>query len=187
MPGRMLPLVLLLMPTLVLAAAVKHVRHDHWTDKYDRHFRKYAKHYFGPGFEWRWFKAQGIAESGLRPDARSSAGARGLMQIMPSTFEEIKRDNPHFLSIDDPHWNIAAGIYYDRKLYRRWQANKVAGDQRLDFSFASYNAGYSKVRRAFRKASQASKKQPAWGEVAPFTPRETRRYVARIKRLMQQP
>ena len=54
-------------------------------DDYDRLFRKYTKHYFGPHFDWRWFKAQGIAESGLRPNAHSSAGAKGIMQILPAT------------------------------------------------------------------------------------------------------
>ena len=103
---------LLILPSLVLAGAIKHVRHPHWTDKYDRYFKKYAKHYFGAGFDWRWFKAQGIAESGLRAGAVSPAGAKGIMQIIPTTFEEIRAKNPHFRNIDDPQWNIAAVIYF---------------------------------------------------------------------------
>ena len=93
---------------------------DDWTDRYDAHFRKYAKHYFGPGMDWRWFKAQAIAESGLKPDARSKSGARSIMQIMPGTFREIQKKNTHLKDVDSPRWNIAAGIYYDRQLYRKW-------------------------------------------------------------------
>ena len=41
---------------------------DKWTDEYDRHFRKYSKRYFGPLFDWHWFKAQAIAESNLNAE-----------------------------------------------------------------------------------------------------------------------
>ncbi|MDH3559685.1 MAG: transglycosylase SLT domain-containing protein [Gammaproteobacteria bacterium] len=91
-----------------------------WPDGYDVHFKKYAKHYFGPNFDWRWFKAQAVAESGLKPNAKSKSGARGIMQILPSTFSEIQKKNPHLKDMDSPRWNIAAGIYYDRLLYKRW-------------------------------------------------------------------
>ena len=60
--GRLWPLLGVLVPALVLAAVDPGVDDSHWTSKYDRHFRKYAKHYFGPHVDWRWFKAQGIAE-----------------------------------------------------------------------------------------------------------------------------
>jgi membrane-bound lytic murein transglycosylase F len=59
--------------------------------KYDKYFLKYSKRYFGPGFDWHYFKAQAVAESRLQADARSRVGAVGVMQIMPRTFEEIVR------------------------------------------------------------------------------------------------
>jgi membrane-bound lytic murein transglycosylase F len=186
MGGHLRPAWLLLsvlVPSVVLAGLSKHVRHPHWTDNYDRYFKKYAKHYFGPGFDWRWFKAQGIAESGLDPAARSAAGAKGIMQIMPGTFAEIRKDNPHFQNIEDPHWNIAAAIYYDRKLYRRW-LKRLPKEERLDFTFASYNAGYSRVRRAFERVAEADRVKQ-WEQIAPLVPPETRRYVDRIQGLMQ--
>lgn len=162
----------------------KHVDHPRWTSKYDRHFRKYAKHYFGAGFDWRWFKAQGIAESGLKPDAKSPAGALGIMQILPSTYEEIKRENPHFKNMKDPHWNIAAAIFYDRKMYRRWQKAQ-AERKRLALAFASYNAGYAKVRRGYKKAAKKHRQVTEWDQLTPFLPGETSRYVERIHRLMK--
>jgi membrane-bound lytic murein transglycosylase F len=176
-------LVLMLIPCLALAGVVKHVSHDYWTDEYDAYFRKYAKHYFGPHIDWRWFKAQGIAESGLKADARSSMGAKGVMQIMPRTYQEIKEKNPHFTRIDEPRWNIAAGIYYDRELYRRWKRG-LPTQQRIFFALASYNAGYSNINKAYRRAKKSHSEVKQWEQVAPFAPSQTRHYVRRIKGLM---
>ncbi|MEJ2576251.1 MAG: transglycosylase SLT domain-containing protein [Gammaproteobacteria bacterium] len=177
---------LLLLPALALASVHKHVDHQHWPDDYDPLFRKYTKHYFGPHFDWRWFKAQGIAESGLDPDASSPAGAVGIMQILPSTYREISEDNPHLSDITDPRWNIAAGIYYDRQLYRKWKRNEVPIGERLYFAFGSYNAGYRNMLRAYQRAAEQHRTVREWAQVAPHSPRETRHYVDRISRLMQQ-
>src|SRR5665213_4199966 len=70
------------------AAAERNARHD--KTRYDAYFKKYTKRYFGVGFDWQYFKAQGMAESELSATARSNVGARGVMQLMPSTFEEIQ-------------------------------------------------------------------------------------------------
>ena len=174
----------LLVPAVVLAGSHKHVEHKHWTDKYDHHFRKYSKHYFGPRKDWRWFKAQAIAESGLNPQARSKAGALGIMQIMPATMAEIRKKNPKILSSEDPKWNIAAGIYYDRQLYKKWQKTSLPVHERLDFAFASYNAGHRRTRQAYNKAEAKLGNVAAWHQVAPYTPGATRAYVDRINRLM---
>lgn len=179
-------LALAMLPAVALAAVHKHVKHPHWTDEFDVYFRKYTKHYFGPHVDWYWFKAQGIAESGLNPGARSPVGARGIMQIMPATYKEIKRDNPLIAAgVEDPKWNIAAAIYYDRRMYRKWKEKKVASTERLSFAFASYNAGYGNVLRAFKRASRKHGTAREWDQVAPFAPGETRGYVRRIARLME--
>jgi membrane-bound lytic murein transglycosylase F len=177
-------LLAVLIPVLAFASPDRNVTHKRWTDEYDALFRKYAKHYFGPGVDWHWFKAQGIAESGLRPKVKSKAGAVGIMQIMPGTYNEIKEKNPHFLDISEPRWNIAAAIYYDRQMYKRW-AKGVPGGERLRFAFASYNAGYGNVRKAFRRAKKKHDAVRQWAQVEPFAPRETRRYVERIHLLME--
>ena len=163
----------------VLAISDHTVHAEKWTDEYDRHFRKYSKRYFGPLFDWHWFKAQAIAESGLNEDAVSSVGAIGLMQIMPDTFEEIIDKHPHFAEVDKPRWNIAAGIYYDRLLYRKFPTTPE--QDRLYLALASYNAGYGRILNASRKLGTTS---PLWHEVKPHLPRETRAYVVRIIKLM---
>jgi soluble lytic murein transglycosylase-like protein len=168
---------------LLLAAQGERVDDPVWTNKFDTHFHKYTKHYFGAGFDWRWFKSQGIAESGLQASAKSSSGAIGLMQILPSTFAEIKKQKPDYASIKTPRWNIAAAIYYDRYLYKRWQKQGVASrDDGLALMFASYNAGFARINGIAAKTDQQDDLQ--WDQVRPNAPPQTRHYVQRIGGLM---
>ncbi len=164
----------------VAASFIDHPVHSqHWTKKYDRHFKKYSKRYFGPLFDWHWFKAQAIAESALNNDAESIVGARGIMQIMPGTFGDISKKNPHFTGLDTPHWNIAAGIYYDRTLYRK--IKNAPEQDKLYMTFASYNAGYGRILNASKRTGN---KEKNWNEIKKFLPKETRGYVHRIRKLM---
>jgi membrane-bound lytic murein transglycosylase MltF len=155
------------------------------SERYDPAFRKYTKRYFGPAFDWRYFKAQGFAESGLKPNATSWVGARGVMQLMPSTYQEIASHRPEFGPIDQPEWNIAAGIMHDRYLWGLW-LNTVPDDERHHFMFASYNAGEGTINRAFA-AAKSKGSVPAWSSIeliAPTVQRwrylETLGYVRRI-------
>lgn len=124
-----------------------YTRYNSFT-KYDVYFSKYTKRYFGPAFDWRHFKAQAIAESNLDNDAVSPVGAKGLMQIMPVTYEEIRNKHTYIKgSSDIPRWNIASGIYYDRRMWNIWTSERPFQD-RLDFMYASYNAGAGNVIKA---------------------------------------
>lgn len=175
-----------LLPALAVAGIQRHVKHPHWTSEYDYLFRKYTKHYFGAHFDWHWFKAQGIAESGLNPNATSPVGARGIMQIMPATYEEIKSRNPFLANIDDPRWNIAAGIFYDRQLYREWKKRSdIQTSERLNFAFGSYNAGLGNILKAYRRGVKRHGEVKRWEQAAKHAPQETRLYVTRIQQLMQ--
>ena len=173
-------LLIILIIQNVYASYIDHPVHSgRWTDKYDRHFKKYRKRYFWPLFDWHWFKAQAIAESGLDDDAKSHVGATGLMQIMPDTFTEISKKNPHFAKLESPHWNIAAGIYYDRMLYRKFK--NTAEQDKLYLTFASYNAGYGRILNASKRTDS---KEKNWDELKKYLPKETRGYVRRIRKLM---
>ena len=159
---------------------------------YDQHFTKYTKRFFGVGFDWHYFKAQAVAESNLREDARSPVGAVGLMQIMPRTFEEIQRKHPAITgSLDQPRWNIAAGIWYDRQHFVVWAADRSLVE-RLKFTFGSYNAGRSSILRAQQFALGEGLNAMLWDSVAGELPRVTGRrsqetvaYVARILDIWQ--
>ena len=141
--------------------------------RYDPTFQKYAKRYFGAGTDWRWFKAQGMAESDLTPSARSRVGARGIMQLMPSTYGQIKSALPKFGAIDDPEWNIAAGILHDRDLWTLW-GRDVPETERWAFMFASYNAGEGTIMRARRAAEAARLDHSRWPAIETVAPRVER-------------
>jgi membrane-bound lytic murein transglycosylase F len=161
-----------------------------WTAKYDQYFRKYCKRYFGAGFDWKWFKAQAIAESNLSQDAKSWVNAKGIMQIMPRTFHEIKKKNPSFVDINEPRWNIAAGIYYDRQLFRKWKAERPL-DDKMNFTFASYNAGFSTIVKAQNVCKKRGLNENLWHNIERIAPtvrgwrhEETVGYVKKILTMM---
>jgi soluble lytic murein transglycosylase-like protein len=79
-------------------------------------------------------KAIIMAESSYNPRAVSKRGAKGLMQLMPNTAEEMGVED-----IFDPEHNINGGVRYYKKLL-----NKFKGDIKL--ALAAYNAGMRKVR-----------------------------------------
>jgi soluble lytic murein transglycosylase-like protein len=156
-------------------------------DRYDATFRKYSKRYFGIAHDWRVFKAQAMAESEMNPNAVSWVGARGLMQLMPSTYKDIQSRSTGWGSIDDPEWNIAAGILHDRYLWRKWERDSIHTDRR-EFMFASYNAGEGTIMNAQRACVAKSLDRRAWRSVesvAPEVPRwryrETLGYVRKIQ------
>ncbi len=157
------------------------------TERYDPIFRKYTKRYFGVGTDWRYFKAQGMAESDLTPTARSRVGARGIMQLMPSTYGLIQSALPQFGAIDNPEWNIAAGILHDRDLWTLFKRD-VPDDERWRFMFAGYNAGEGTIIRARRTAKADQLDDRTWPSIERVAPKverwryaETLEYVRKIE------
>jgi len=143
--------------------------------KYDKYFSKYSKRYFGPSFDWRFFKAQAVAESRLVANVKSRAGALGVMQIMPRTFKDITRKEPGIRgNRSQPRWNIAAGIYYDRQIWDIWKAERPFRD-RINFMFGSYNAGKGNIIKAQRIAKKEGLNSNLWKSIEPTLRRVTGR------------
>jgi len=103
------------------------------------------------GLDPSLLKAVVRAESGFNPQAVSSKGAMGLMQLMPATATALGVSDPF-----DPRQNLAGGARYLRQQMDRF------GDVRL--ALAAYNAGPAAVAR--------------YGGVPPYT--ETQNYLAAI-------
>lgn len=155
--------------------------------KFDPYFIKYSKRYFGPGFDWRYFKAQAVAESRLKAGAKSGVGAVGVMQIMPATFNEIKNRQPAIKGTrKQPRWNIAAGIYYNRSIWKLWQSKRPFQD-RINFMFGSYNAGKGNILKAQKLAKANGANPNLWSSIETALPevtrhhsRETIQYIKKI-------
>ena len=113
-------------------------------------------------------------ESGFRPKVMSSAGAMGLLQLMPSTARlQAERSGLPALDEDErllePSVNIALGSAYLAYLFERFP-------ERPSALIASYNAGPNAVGRwAF-----AESEDDEWVENIPYV--QTRRYVKRVLR-----
>ena len=129
--------------------------------KYDRFFVAYAP---VARWDWRLMAAQCYQESTFDPQARSWAGACGLMQIMPGTADHLglPRDK-----IYDPEANIAAAASYLKELSGYF--NDISDRQeRTNFVLGSYNGGYHHIRDAMALAQKNGRNPRRWREVAEF-------------------
>lgn len=103
-------------------------------------FRKYGERY---DLDYLLLMAQGYQESRLDQNAKSAAGAVGVMQVMPATGKELKTGDIAQL---DP--NIHAGVKYIRFLQDRYfERLPMDAVNKTLFTFAAYNAGPARVAR----------------------------------------
>ena len=116
------------------------------------------------GWDWKLIAAQSFQESGFDPNARSWAGAKGLMQLMPKTAASlgIRPEEVH-----DPQRNVEGAANLIRKLTSQL-ADIRDGNERIKFILASYNGGLGHVRDAMALARKYGKNAQNWDEVAPY-------------------
>jgi hypothetical protein len=110
-------------------------------------------------------------ESGFKAGAISVSGALGLMQLMPFTALDVKKDLM-LGKLRDPATNIGIGSKYLQSLLEKYSGN-------LPFALAAYNAGPHRVAKWKKEV------KPDWSmihfiESIPY--RETREYVSSILR-----
>lgn len=128
---------------------------------YDDLFRRYSS---TAGWDWRLLAAMSYQESGFDPQAVSSMGAMGLMQLMPSTADAmgVPRDKRF-----DPEQNISASARYIRKVSQSFSDIKDA-EERIKFTLAAYNGGVGHVQDAQTLTRKAGRNHQVWQEVAPY-------------------
>ena len=112
-------------------------------------------------------------ESAFNQNARSPVGARGLMQIMPKTGQQIARELKERWrntgSLMNPSTNVKYGSYYYKQLLNQF-------DGHYALAAAAYNAGPHRVNRWLPKTEPLA--ADIWIETIPF--KETRAYVSAV-------
>lgn len=129
--------------------------------KYDRLFQMYAG---AARMDWRLMAAQCYQESCFDPNARSWAGACGLMQIMPSTAAHLGLP---MSQVHEPEANVAAAARYMSELQGHF-ADIGDPSQRVLFALAAYNGGFHHVRDAMSLARKHGRNAYNWGDVREF-------------------
>lgn len=150
-------------------------RADYWDDlelRFPLRYKRLAlEQAWQVGIEPEWILAVLRQESVFAPKIASSAGAIGLMQLMPTTAgplaEELGLSAPSRWDLSDPALSITLGANYLAKMRDRFGHPALAT--------AAYNAGPARVRRWL---PQVCTDVDLWIAEIPFA--ETRRYVERV-------
>ena len=111
-------------------------------------------------------------ESKFRPNAKSTGGALGMMQLMPQTAEWIARQMDEPFTEDylyDPALNIRYGVWYLAELEREFGGNDI-------LALAAYNAGRGNVREWMERWHWTDQ----FDEIEAIPYPETRLYVRRV-------
>jgi membrane-bound lytic murein transglycosylase MltF len=153
--------------------------------KYYEHFR-YAGSRFLPHLDqsWKRLTAQGLAESNLDENAVSPAGAMGVMQFMPASWEWcLESLNLHPLT--PPTYakaSIICGGWLMSVRMRAWSGRNRTPEEQWLLALSDYNGGQKFTYRAQRDCGNARD----WIDIEPCHPfKETRVYVFRVKRIFE--
>lgn len=123
---------------------------------YDSLFRVYSKQI---AWDWRLLAAVGYTESAFDRTVVSWAGARGIMQLMPSTAKAYGLD---ISNIEDPEENMRVAVCCIRDLQKLFEPLVADTTERVKFILASYNAGAGHVLDAMELARKYEKEPEVW-------------------------
>lgn len=133
----------------------------------------FNKHAQLRNLDYTWVLSIARQESAFNPMARSHAGARGLMQLMPATAKQTARQHKipyrQVSELYKPETNIALGTAHLSWLMARFEGSKA-------YSTAAYNAGSNAVKRWLNARGHLP--LDIWIETIPYD--ETRRYVQNV-------
>jgi membrane-bound lytic murein transglycosylase F len=118
------------------------------------------------GYDWRFISAIAYAESRFNHDARSRAGAIGLMQVMPSVARGFKVAPADMY---DPHTNVSMGVSLLDQISSMLRfPESISEDDRLSIVLASYNCGIGHVLDARRLAVKYGENHNSWSVVSKY-------------------
>ena len=112
------------------------------------------------GWDWRLLSAVVYHESRFNNNARSSKGARGLMQVRSGRYTDEELANPAR--------NIAVGSSYLQKLQSRFSVEDPA--EAVKFALAAYNVGESRLSALISRADSLGLDSARWDSVATLLP-----------------
>lgn len=136
---------------------------------YDKLLKQHAA---ALGWDWRLLGSQMYQESRFKPNARSWAGATGLLQLMPATGRQFGVRNPN-----DPEQNVAGAVRFLQWLTRYWTPRITDPEERLKFILASYNTGAGHVEDAQRLAEANHDNPKRWADVSYWLLQKSKREV----------
>lgn len=128
---------------------------------YDNYFKEAAVY---TGWDWRLIAAQCYQESGFDPNAISWAGAKGLMQLMPKTADNLGLNEK---LIFRPKENIATAAKLIRQLQNQFSYIHSKEEQ-IQFILAAYNGGIGHVNDAQALARKYGGNPNKWSDVGHY-------------------
>lgn len=121
---------------------------------YDALFKKYAKEI---GWDWRLLASLAYTESNFDTTAVSWAGARGLMQLMPSTARAMGLPDGKEQNAEE---SIKAAVKYISMTAQSF--SELPKEEQVNFVLASYNSGIGHVQDAMALAEKYGKDPHVW-------------------------